>query len=216
MTYPTAKIETPKGSITVELWDDVAPNHAENFQKLAKSGFYDGVIFHRIIPGFMIQGGCPDGTGTGGPGWNVDAEFNDRQHNEGVLSMARSQDTNSAGSQFFICLARCPHLDGQYTAFGKVTDGIEVVREIGAVQTAGGDRPLEEISMTTVTALTKLREPVSSGSHLPITLGFYFCGLSRMNSPPCATFATHFTSLGNLVFNSAGGRYHCIFRSTLL
>ena len=154
MTYPTVTIKTSKGTITVELWDDVAPKHTENFQKLAKSGFYDGVIFHRIIPGFMIQGGCPDGKGTGGPGWNVDAEFNEREHHEGVLSMARSQDPNSAGSQFFICLGRdhCQHLDGQYTAFGKVTDGIDVVREIGAVQTGQGDRPVEQISMTTVTA----------------------------------------------------------------
>ena len=154
MTYPTATIKTTKGTITIELWDDVAPKHAENFQKLAKSGFYDGVVFHRIIPGFMIQGGCPDGTGMGGPGWNVDAEFNDREHHEGVLSMARSQDPNSAGSQFFICLGRdhCQHLDGQYTAFGKVTDGIDVVREIGTTQTGQGDRPVDEISMTLVTA----------------------------------------------------------------
>ena len=154
MTYPTATIKTTKGTITIELWDDVAPKHAENFQKLAKSGFYDGVVFHRIIPGFMIQGGCPDGTGMGGPGWNVDAEFNDREHHEGVLSMARSQDPNSAGSQFFICLGRdhCQHLDGQYTAFGKVTDGIDVVREIGTTQTGQGDRPVDEISMTSVTA----------------------------------------------------------------
>ena len=152
MTYPTATIETSKGTITVELWDDVAPKHVENFQKLAKSEFYDNLIFHRVISGFMIQGGCPDGTGMGNPGWTVNAEFNDRDHEEGVLSMARSQDPNSAGSQFFICLDRCPHLDGQYTAFGKVTEGIEAVREIGAVQTAQGDRPVEDVSMTTVTA----------------------------------------------------------------
>ncbi|MAI67773.1 MAG: peptidylprolyl isomerase [Phycisphaerales bacterium] len=152
MTYPTATIETSKGTITIELWNDVAPKHVENFQKLAKSEFYDNLIFHRIISGFMIQGGCPDGTGMGNPGWTVDAEFNDREHHEGVLSMARSQNPNSAGSQFFICLDRCPHLDGQYTAFGKVTDGIDVVREIGAVQTAQGDRPVEDVSMTTVTA----------------------------------------------------------------
>ena len=152
MTYPTATIETSKGTITIELWNDVAPKHVENFQKLAKSEFYDNLIFHRIISGFMIQGGCPDGTGMGNPGWTVDAEFNNREHHEGVLSMARSQNPNSAGSQFFICLDRCPHLDGQYTAFGKVTDGIDVVREIGAVQTAQGDRPVEDVSMTTVTA----------------------------------------------------------------
>ena len=152
MTYPTATLQTSKGTITIELWDDVAPKHTENFQKLAKSDFYNNLIFHRVISGFMIQGGCPDGTGMGGPGWNVDAEFNDHEHHEGVLSMARSQDPNSAGSQFFICLDRCPHLDGQYTAFGKVTDGIEVVREIGATKTGAGDRPVEDISMTTVTA----------------------------------------------------------------
>jgi peptidyl-prolyl cis-trans isomerase B (cyclophilin B) len=152
MTYPTATLQTSKGTITIELWDDVAPKHAENFQKLAKSDFYNNLIFHRVISGFMIQGGCPDGTGMGGPGWNVDAEFNDHEHHEGVLSMARSQDPNSAGSQFFICLDRCPHLDGQYTAFGKVTDGIEVVREIGTTKTGAGDRPVEDISMTTVTA----------------------------------------------------------------
>ncbi len=152
MSYPTATIETNKGTITIELWDDVAPKHAENFQKLAKDGFYDGLTFHRIIPNFMIQGGCPDGTGTGNPGWSVDAEFNDREHHEGVLSMARSQDPNSAGSQFFICLDSCPHLDGQYTAFGKVTDGIEVVREIGVCETDHSDRPVDAISMNTVTA----------------------------------------------------------------
>ena len=154
MSYPTATIETSKGTITVELWDDVAPKHTENFLKLAKDGFYDGLNFHRIIPQFVIQGGCPNGSGTGGPGWTVDAEFNDREHHEGVLSMARSQDPNSAGSQFFICLGRnhCQHLDGQYTAFGKVIDGIEVVREIGGAATGHGDRPLEDISMTTVTA----------------------------------------------------------------
>ena len=154
MSYPTATIETSKGTITVELWDDVAPKHADNFLKLAKEGFYDGLNFHRIIPQFVIQGGCPNGSGTGGPDWTVDAEFNDREHHEGVLSMARSQDPNSAGSQFFICLGRdhCQHLDGQYTAFGKVIDGIEVVREIGGAATGHGDRPLEEISMTTVTA----------------------------------------------------------------
>ncbi len=154
MSYPTVTIETSKGTITVELWDDVAPKHADNFLKLAKDGFYDGLNFHRIIPQFVIQGGCPNGSGTGGPGWTVDAEFNDREHHEGVLSMARSQDPNSAGSQFFICLGRdhCQHLDGQYTAFGKVIDGIEVVREIGGAATGHGDRPLEDISMTTVTA----------------------------------------------------------------
>ena len=154
MSYPTATIETTKGIITIELWDDVAPKHAENFLKLANEGFYDGLNFHRIIPNFVIQGGCPNGSGTGGPGWNVDAEFNDREHHEGVLSMARSQDPNSAGSQFSFCLGRdhCNHLDGQYTAFGKVTEGIDVVREIGGTETDHSDCPIESIAMNTVTA----------------------------------------------------------------
>jgi peptidyl-prolyl cis-trans isomerase B (cyclophilin B) len=135
MPYPNATIETSLGTIEVELWDDVAPSHAENFLKLARDGFYDGLPFHRILPGFVIQGGCPRGDGTGGPGWSVTAEFNDREHHPGVLSMARAQDPDSAGSQFFICLTRehCRHLDGQYTAFGKVTSGMDVVEQIASV-----------------------------------------------------------------------------------
>jgi peptidyl-prolyl cis-trans isomerase B (cyclophilin B) len=134
MPYPTATIETDHGTIRVELWDDVAPGHVANFLKLAGKGFYDTLSFHRIIPNFVIQGGCPKGDGTGGPGWQVKAEFNDRKHEEGVLSMARSAHPDSAGSQFFICLGRehCQHLDKQYTAFGKVTEGIEAVRKIAA------------------------------------------------------------------------------------
>ncbi len=129
-----ARIETSEGPITVELWEDVAPKHAENFKTLVEKGFYDGLNFHRIIPGFVIQGGCPKGDGTGDPGWKVDAEFNDREHHPGVLSMARSSDPNSAGSQFFVCLTRenCQHLDGSYTAFGKVTEGMDVVEKIAA------------------------------------------------------------------------------------
>jgi len=150
--YKQAEINTTHGLITIELWDDVAPGHVENFKKLTEDGFYDGLSFHRIIPGFVIQGGCPEGTGTGGPGWNVDAEFNDRPHDEGVLSMARSADPNSAGSQFFLCLGRehCQHLDGQYTGFGKVIDGIDVVRAIGGAETDRQDCPLEPIVMTEV------------------------------------------------------------------
>lgn len=150
--YPKATISTEFGDITVELWNDVAPNHAENFLKLGREGFYDNLIFHRVIPGFVIQGGCPDGTGTGGPGWNVDAEFNDRQHVPGTLSMARAADPNSAGSQFFICLTRdkCQHLDGQYTAFGQVTEGMEIVEKLGAVETGAGDRPLSPPKMHSV------------------------------------------------------------------
>ena len=136
MGYPRATIETSHGSITVELWDDVAPNHVENFLELGRKGFYDGLSFHRILPGFVIQGGCPDGNGTGGPGHNVNAEFNDRKHEKGVLSMARSAHPDSAGSQFFICLGRehCQHLDGEYTAFGTVVDGIEAVDQIASVE----------------------------------------------------------------------------------
>ena len=127
MDYPKARIETNAGTVTVELWNDVAPKHVENFLKLAGNGFYDGLTFHRIIPDFVIQGGCPTGNGSGGPGWTVNAEFNDREHVEGVLSMARSNDPDSAGSQFFVCLGRehCQHLDGNYTAFGQVVEGIE-------------------------------------------------------------------------------------------
>ena len=130
--YPKVQLDTSEGEVTLELWDDVAPKHAANFLKLVDDGFYDGLTFHRIIPDFMIQGGCPRGDGTGGPGWHVDAEFNNRKHEPGVLSAARSSDPNSAGSQFFVCLTRenCQHLDGQYTAFGKVTQGMDAVEKI--------------------------------------------------------------------------------------
>ncbi len=135
---PQIKLETSEGDLIVELWPDVAPGHTENFLKLSRSGFYDGLAFHRILKDFMIQGGCPDGNGMGGPGWNVKAEFNDRPHDKGVLSMARSADPDSAGSQFFICLTRqgCQHLDGQYTAFGKVVEGLDVVDKIAATPLA--------------------------------------------------------------------------------
>ena len=153
--YPKARISTTMGDMVVELWNDVAPGHVDNFTKLAGDGFYDNLIFHRIIPQFVIQGGCPNGTGTGGPGWNVKNEFNDRQHVEGTLSMARSADPDSAGSQFFVCLGRehCQHLDNQYTAFGQVIEGMDVVRAIGGVDTDGQDRPLESVSMTSVQVL---------------------------------------------------------------
>ena len=134
--YPKAVISTSKGDMTVELWNDVAPNHVENFLKLGRNGFYDNLNFHRIVPGFVVQGGCPQGDGTGNPGWSVKAEFNDRPHHPGTLSMARSSDPNSAGSQFFICLTRehCQHLDGQYTGFGQVTAGMDVVESLGSVE----------------------------------------------------------------------------------
>ena len=141
-------LETTAGEIQLDLLPDVAPEHCKNMLGLTKIGFYDGLIFHRVISGFMIQGGCPSGTGTGGPGYQINAEFNPTSHVEGVLSMARSADPNSAGSQFFICLDSVSHLDGQYTAFGKATDGsLDVVRKIGAVETKPGDRPVEDVKI---------------------------------------------------------------------
>lgn len=155
MPYPRAIISTDQGDMTVELWDDIAPKHVENFLKLADSGFYDNLIFHRIIPGFVIQGGCPQGAGTGGPGWTVKAEFNKKQHVPGTLSMARSSHPDSAGSQFFICLTRekCRHLDNQYTAFGQVIEGLDVVEKLGATKTGRDDRPLNPPKMKSVRAL---------------------------------------------------------------
>ena len=137
MENPVVTIEMENGGIiTAELYPDVAPQSVYNFISLANSGFYDGLIFHRVIPGFMIQGGCPDGTGMGGPGYCIKGEFaangvpNDLRHTRGVLSMARAQDMDSAGSQFFIMHKDAPHLDGQYAAFGMVIDGMDVVDEI--------------------------------------------------------------------------------------
>jgi peptidyl-prolyl cis-trans isomerase B (cyclophilin B) len=140
-------LETSKGPIHLALDANVAPGHVRNIVALAESGFYDGVVFHRIIKGFMIQGGCPEGTGTGGPGYKIPAEFNRTPHVPGVLSMARTSDPNSAGSQFFICLERVPHLDNQYTAFGRTADdaSLGVVKAIGSVQTGPGDRPIEPV-----------------------------------------------------------------------
>ena len=138
-----AVIKTSEGEMVAEFWPDVAPKTVENFKKLAKSGFYDGTAFHRIIKGFMIQGGDPltkdrqqmkAASGTGDPGYKVKAEFNDKPHERGVLSMARSQDPDSAGSQFFICLGRVTHLDHQYTAFGKLIKGDDVLKKIGDTQ----------------------------------------------------------------------------------
>ena len=126
-------MQTEHGTIEIELWPDVAPKTVENFTTLVRKGFYDGLVFHRIIPGFMIQGGCPQGTGMGGPGYQIKAEFNPRKHVRGVISMARSSSPDSAGSQFFIMHDAAPHLDGQYTAFGQVVSGIEVVDKIAAV-----------------------------------------------------------------------------------
>jgi len=141
------EFNTNKGPIRLDLWTDLAPGHCRNLIGLTKIGFYDGIIAHRVIPGFMIQVGCPQGTGTGGPGYTIDAEFNDRLHEAGVLSMARTSDPNSAGSQMFICLDRAPHLDNQYTAFGKTADdeSLQTVLGIGTVETNASDRPLEDV-----------------------------------------------------------------------
>ena len=133
-----------------ELYPDVAPKTVENFEKLANEGFYDGLTFHRIIPGFMIQGGDPRGNGTGGPGYTIPGEFsgngfkNDPKHERGVLSMARAMDPDSAGSQFFIMHQDAPHLDGQYAAFGKITDGMDAVDKIAATPTNWNDAPKEK------------------------------------------------------------------------
>jgi peptidyl-prolyl cis-trans isomerase B (cyclophilin B) len=152
----TAVIETKFGEIEIEFLSDLAPGHVKNFLDLARKGFYDGTTFHRVIPGFMIQGGCPNtkdakggkgGHGTGGPGHTVKAEFNDTAHKRGVVSMARSQDPNSAGSQFFICVSDSGFLDKQYTAFGRVVRGLEVADQVVAQPRDGRDNPNERVEM---------------------------------------------------------------------
>jgi peptidyl-prolyl cis-trans isomerase B (cyclophilin B) len=143
------EFDTTAGKILVDVYPDVAPGHSRNLIGLAKIGFYDGIIFHRVIPGFVIQAGCPDGRGTGGPGYTIKAEFNDRLHEAGILSMARTSDPNSAGSQFFICMGRVPHLDRQYTVFGKTADdeSLKNALSIGDVQTGAGDRPVDDVTI---------------------------------------------------------------------
>jgi cyclophilin family peptidyl-prolyl cis-trans isomerase len=145
------ELDTSLGKITLDMLTDVAPGHCKNMLGLAKIGYYDGLIFHRVIQGFMIQGGDPTGTGSGGPGYTIPAEFNATPHEPGVLSMARTSDPNSAGSQFFICLEKVPHLDRQYTAFGKTADAgsLEVVRKIGVVPTGAQDRPKQPVTIKT-------------------------------------------------------------------
>lgn len=149
------RLETTMGDIRLKLLPDQAPNHCRNMIGLARAGFYNDLTFHRIIEGFMIQGGCPSGTGTGGPGYQIAAEFNRTPHEPGVLSMARSSDPDSAGSQFFICLEKHAHLDGKYTAFGKTADAssLEVVRKIGAVPTGANDRPNTPVKIRSATVL---------------------------------------------------------------
>lgn len=148
------------GKMLAELYPEIAPNSVYNFIKLVKDGFYNGLIFHRVIPGFMIQGGCPQGSGTGGPGYHIPGEFamngvqNDLVHDRGVLSMARSMQPNSAGSQFFIMVEKAPHLDGQYAAFGKIIEGMDVADKIVAVRRSLQDKPKTEQRMKTVTVET--------------------------------------------------------------
>lgn len=152
MANPTVTIETNHGTITAEMFMDVAPKTAGNFIDLAKKGYYDGIIFHRVIDGFMIQGGDPTGTGRGGPGYTIPDEFAPglTHEGEGIFSMANA-GPNTGGSQFFITLAATPWLDGKHAIFGKVTDGLDVVRAIGKVSTAPGDRPTEDVVMQKVT-----------------------------------------------------------------
>ena len=159
---PIVTIEMENGGkMVAELYPELAPNSVHNFISLVKSGFYDGLIFHRVIPGFMIQGGCPDGTGMGGPGYSIRGEFarngfrqNTLKHERGVLSMARAMHPNSAGSQFFIMVDEAPHLDGDYAAFGKVIEGMEVADAIVNAKRDGMDRPHEDQRMKSVTVDT--------------------------------------------------------------
>ncbi|MBO4235558.1 MAG: peptidylprolyl isomerase [Firmicutes bacterium] len=150
-------IEMENGDVMKgELYEDIAPITVANFEKLANEGFYDGLIFHRVIPGFMIQGGCPEGTGTGGPGHNIKGEFssngvkNDLKHTLGVLSMARAMHPDSAGSQFFIMVDDAPHLDGNYAAFGKITEGTEHAIAISEVDRDRSDKPFEPVVIKTI------------------------------------------------------------------
>ena len=161
MQNPVITIEMENGDlIKAELYPEVAPNTVNNFLSLVGKSFYDGLIFHRVIKGFMIQGGCPQGTGMGGPGYSIRGEFtqngfqNDLKHTKGVLSMARAMDPDSAGSQFFIMHEDSPHLDGSYAAFGMVTEGLDVVDKIASVRTDWGDRPLKEQRIRKITAET--------------------------------------------------------------
>ena len=170
MANPIVTITMENGDVMkAELYPDLAPNTVHNFISLVKKGFYDGLIFHRVIRGFMIQGGCPQGTGMGGPGYSIKGEFqqnrfqNSLKHEAGVLSMARAMHPNSAGSQFFIMHKAAPHLDGAYAAFGKVIEGLDVVNRIAEEDTDYRDRPLDEqkiLSMTVETFGTDYPEPV--------------------------------------------------------
>lgn len=162
MANPIVTFEMENGDVMkAELYPEIAPNTVNNFISLINKGFYDGLIFHRVIRGFMIQGGCPNGNGMGGPGYGIKGEFgqngfkNDLKHTKGVLSMARSMMPNSAGSQFFIMHMDAPHLDGAYAAFGKVTEGLDIVDKIACVATDYSDRPLEDQRIKKVTVDTQ-------------------------------------------------------------
>ena len=162
MENPVVTFEMENGDVMkAELYPEIAPNTVNNFISLIQKGYYDGLIFHRVINGFMIQGGCPDGTGLGGPGSNIKGEFgqngftNNLKHTAGVLSMARAMNPDSAGSQFFIMHKNSPHLDGAYAAFGQITEGMDVVDKIAQTDTDYSDRPLEDQRMKTVTVNTK-------------------------------------------------------------
>lgn len=160
MSNPIVTFQTTAGTFKAELYPEIAPNTVNNFISLVKKGFYDGTIFHRVIPGFMIQGGDPEGSGMGGPGYGIKGEFaangfqNDLRHTRGVLSMARSMRPNSAGSQFFVMVADAPHLDGQYAAFGKVIEGMETADAIVSAKRDYSDRPYEDQIMEKVTVET--------------------------------------------------------------
>ncbi len=161
MANPIVTFTMQDGSVMkAELYPEIAPNTVNNFISLINKGFYNGLTFHRVIPGFMIQGGCPNGNGMGGPGYSIAGEFahngfpNALRHTEGVLSMARAMNPNSAGSQFFIMHKTSPHLDGEYAAFGKITEGLEVVNAIAGVRTDFRDKPLKPVVMETVTVET--------------------------------------------------------------
>ena len=175
MANPIATIEMENGgTIVCELYPDIAPESVRNFISLANKGFYDGLIFHRVISGFMIQGGCPQGTGMGGPGYCIKGEFklngvkNNLSHKRGVLSMPRAQSPNSAGSQFFIMVDDAPYLDGQYAAFGKVTEGMEVAQAIVSAPRDRADRPYEDQIMEKVTVETfgqEYPDPITGPEH---------------------------------------------------
>ena len=162
LTGIRARIETTAGAMTFEFFSDKAPGHVENFVKLAEKGFYDGTGFHRVIKGFMIQGGCPKGDGTGGPGYTIKAEFNDVHHERGVLSMARSQNPDSAGCQFFVCHGDAGFLDGKYTAFGKLVEGDDVLEKIATAPTQPGGERSKPVTTVKITKVSIQRPPAGA------------------------------------------------------